>query len=95
MGGIKDIEERESMDDMTNIYYDKNWENWGLEANREQYQKCVIGEKNSLFKLLWFFIGTQIWYYLIFRFPGKCSKVLDLLWTLGMSIKANVFFSEI
>ena len=42
-----------------------------------------------------FFLGTQTYKCLTFRLPGSCSKVLNLLWTLGISKKRNVFFSDL
>ena len=40
-----------------------------------------------------FFIRTQNYNYLTFRFPGRCSKVLNLLWTLGMSNNGYIFLA--
>jgi len=39
-----------------------------------------------------FFIVMQDYNSLNFQFPGRCSKVLNLPWALGMSKKGNIFF---
>ena len=42
---------------------------------------------------MYFFIGRQNCNTWTFRFPRKCSKVLNLLLALGMSRKGNILFS--
>ena len=39
------------------------------------------------------FIGMQKFKSRNFRFPGRFSKILSLLWTLGMSRKWNIFLA--
>ena len=53
----------------------------------------TIEEKIKLPYFFLIFIGIQNYSSLIFRFAGRCSKVLNFLWTFGMSNKGNIFLA--